>query len=112
MMMKRAVTVLMKNKSANKICNINNIFHPNMILSSCLPPISMQKDIIYVLFMPFDHATIINFDYDFVFKWQSYKKKLVFGAKMYNAFRGKSSFSALKQLTNPTKKCDACFRIY
>ena len=66
MMMKRAVTVLMKNKSANKICNINNIFHPNMIISSCLPPISMQKHINYVLFMPFDHATIINFDYDFV----------------------------------------------
>ena len=70
MMMKRAM--MMKNKSANKICN--NIFHPNMILSSCLPPISMQKDIIYVLFLPFNHVTIINFDYDFVFKWQSYKK--------------------------------------
>ena len=92
MMMKRAVTVLMKNKSANKICNINNIFHPNMILSSCLPPISMQKDIIYVLFMPFDHATIINFDYDFVFKWQSYKKNWILARKFITLFAGKVHF--------------------
>jgi len=53
MMMMRVETVLMKNKSANNICNNNtNIFHPNMILSSCpATNISMQKDIIYMYYL-------------------------------------------------------------
>merc|ERR1719468_874414 len=67
----RRAEMMKKNKSANQICN--NTIHPSLhlILSSCLPSISMQrKDIIncVVLIMPFDHATntIVIF-YDFVY---------------------------------------------
>jgi len=103
----------MKNKSANNICNNNtNIFHPNMILSSCpATNISMQKDIIYMYYLchwimlPLLILIMISYP-------KGSYKILVFGAKIYYAFRGKIQFSAPKQLTNPTKKCDACFRIY
>merc|ERR1719468_571981 len=70
----RRAEMMKKNKSANQICN--NTIHPSLhlILSSCLPSISMQrKDIIncVVLIMPFDHATntivIFFLNYDFVY---------------------------------------------
>ena len=102
-----------KNKSANQICN--NTIHPSLhlILSSCLPSISMQrKDIIncVVLIMPFDHATntIVIFLKLWlrIFEWQSFKIP-VCGAKICKVFGGKQ-----KQLINPTKKCDACLEIY
>merc|ERR1719354_484414 len=72
-MMRRRAEMMKKNKSTNQICN--NTIHPSLhlILSSCLPSISMQrKDIIncVVLIMPFDHATntiVIFLNYDFVY---------------------------------------------